>query len=212
MIILLQKYDVSLLYGSKMTTFKMMKSKLLIFRGSFLFVLFLVALSSCDEKSGVKGTPIISLKTSDNAQQDAPEISPFNLAARIRSTDDLTLLFETIEDLPILDQFISDKGPYTLFAPSNEALEEIEILEGGIEIENLLKKYMVMGKITTVELTKSIRSSGGSYSMNTIGGTTLIAYKVGNAIYIKTINGKKSELGKSDILASNGIIHVANSL
>ena len=173
-----------------------------------MFVLLLVCFSSCDEKSGKPNTPVVGTSNMEELQPDAPKILPYSLAARIRSTDDLALLHTEIEESPIFDILTMDKGPYTLFAPSDEALEEIDLRGDGMDIEMLLKKHMVEGKITTVALTKKIRSHGGSFSMNTIGGTTLVAYKVGNVLYIKNIKGEKSEVGKSDIVASNGIIHV----
>ena len=183
----------------------------MIYRWSLLFTVLLASFSSCDEPPVKTNTPVIGTNSIVDAQPDPPKVLPYNLAARIRSTDDLTLLYAEIEESSIFDQLTMEKGPFTLFAPSDEALEEIDLRGNGMVIEELLKKYMVAGKITTVALTKKIRSNGGSYSMNTLGGTTLVAYKVGNDLYLKNINGDKAEIGKSDIVASNGIIHVVRS-
>ncbi len=184
----------------------------MIYRWSLLLILTAVLLSSCDDTTVKTNTPVInSTTTIEEALVVSDHILPYNLVSRIKSTDDLTLLYAQIEESSIVDQLTTEKGPFTLFALSNEALEEIDPLEEGVEIENLLKKYMVKGKITTVALTKKIRSNGGSYSMNTLGGTTLVAYKVGNILYLKNIKGDKAEIGKSDIVASNGIIHVVKS-
>lgn len=192
----------------KKTTFKVINTVLMTYRLRFLLILSVFVCFSCDEKTN---KPNNTITKTDDVQPDLPKVIPYNLAARIRSTDDLTLLFAEIEESPILEQLTKNKGPFTVFAPSDEALEEINIINNDFLIEDVLKKYMVPGKITTVALTKKIRSNGGSYSMNTIGGTTLTAYKVGNIIYLKNIKGEKSEIGKSDIVASNGIIHVVKS-
>jgi len=189
---MVQKYNVSLLYAYKNTIFRVMKKYIL-----HSFILFTVCFSSCDEKPNTKNDAVIKI---DENIQSSSKILPYNLANRIKSTDDLTYLFETIEESPLLEQFTKNKGPFTLFAPSNAALEEIDILNNGVSIEDVLKKYMVPGKITTVALTKKIRSNGGSYSIKTLGGTTLVAYKVGNVIYLKNIKGDKAEIGKSDIV------------
>ena len=183
----------------------------MIYRWSLLLVLLLASISSCDNTTVKKGDAVIGNTKTDDVPRDADHILPYNLASRIRSTDDLTLLYTAIEESPILDQLTKVKGPFTVFAPSNDALEEMDPLGEGVVIEEVLKKYMVKGKITTVALTKKIRSNGGSYSMNTLAGTTLVAFKVGNVIYLKNIKGDKAEIGKSDIVASNGIIHVLSA-
>ncbi len=188
-----------------------MKGIQIIYNRSLLFMLFLASFSSCDDTSIKQDAPVIGTSSIEDVRPDLPKILPYNLAARIKSTDDLTLLYAEIEESTLIDKFTMDKGPYTLFAPSNEALEEIDLQGDGLNIEKLLKKYMVEGKITTVALTKKIRSNGGSYTMNTLGGTKLVASKVGNVLYLKNSDGEKSEIGKSDIVASNGIIHVVRS-
>ncbi|EDM45215.1 beta-Ig-H3/fasciclin [unidentified eubacterium SCB49] len=183
----------------------------MIFRWSLLLTLVLISVVACDETTIKTDGPVIGTDNQDNEEVDVPKVLPYNLASRIKSTDDLTALFAEIEESPIIDQLTKDKGPYTLFAPSNDVLEEMDPLGEGIAIAEVLKKYMVNGKITTVSLTKDIRANGGSFSMNTLGGTTLVAYKVGNVMYLKNIKGDKAEIGKSDIVASNGIIHVVKS-
>ncbi|MFT5077834.1 MAG: putative surface protein with fasciclin (FAS1) repeats [Planctomycetota bacterium] len=178
---------------------------------SLLVIVMVIGFSSCDERPSKQNAQVIGAQDSKNVKPEPPIVLPYNLASRIRSSDDLTLLFAEIESSPILDQLTTDKGPFTIFAPSDEALEEIDYLGDRMVIEDLLKKYMVKGKITTVALTKKIRTNGGSYSMKTLGGTTLVAYKLGNIIFLKNLKGDKAEIGKSDIVASNGIIHVVKS-
>lgn len=185
-----------------------MKIVFTTFKIILFFCLIAICCCSCDEQQGKVITPIIN---TDDLADEPPKVMPYNLASRIRSTDDLTFLFAEVEESPILEQLTKEKGPFTVFAPSNEALEEIDRMSNDGSISEILKKYMVSGKITTVALTKKIRSNGGSYSMNTLGGTTLIAFKVGNTIYLKNLKGDKAEIGKSDIVASNGIVHVVKS-
>lgn len=183
----------------------------MIYRWSVLLVLLLASFSSCDKKTVKPNTPAIVTNAIDDVKPDSPKISLYTLADRIRSTDDLISLYAEIEESSILEQLMMEKGPFTVFAPSDAAFEKIDIQGDGFLIEELLKKHMVKGKISTVALTKKIRSNGGSYSMNTIGGTTLVAYKVGNIIYLENSKGEKSEIEKSDIVASNGIIHLVKS-
>ena len=88
----------------------------------------IVGLSSCEEKPPEIQTPVITTNDPEILQADPPRKLPYNLASRIRSTDDLTLLFAQIEESPILEQLTTQKGPYTIFAPSNKALLEIDYL------------------------------------------------------------------------------------
>lgn len=176
-----------------------------------LFLLVVLCCFSCDEQPSKTNYATIDSTNDSDLKPEPPKLLPYNLADRIKSTDDLTLLYAEIEESPILEQLTMEKGPFTLFAPSDESLEEIDLMSNAMVVETLLKNYMVKGEITTVALTKKIRSNGGSYTMNTIAGTTLVAFKQGNVIYLKNLKGDKAEIGKSDIVASNGIIHVLKS-
>lgn len=103
-----------------------------------------------------------------------------------------------------LDAALEGPGPFTVFAPSDEAFAKVptEALQGllsnPIELAKVLKFHVVSGRLTSAELASvaSLRTlDGRSLSLDVSQG------KVGSA-----------RLVKPDVLCGNGVIHVIDSV
>lgn len=108
--------------------------------------------------------------------------------------------------------FISDPGNIlTVFAPTDEAFEEL--LESGFDpsdsdaVTDLLKYHVIEGVMTSNDL---LYHHGG---IDTVQGSPVSVDSVGNWWSGRTleINGEAT-IAKANILASNGIIHVIDSV
>ena len=107
-----------------------------------------------------------------------------------------------------LDDVLSSKGPFTVFAPTNEAFAKLPkgTVESLLKPENkdkliaVLKYHVVPGKVMAKDVVKvdSAKTAQGSSVTVTVEGKTV---KVDNAKVIKT-----------DIEASNGVIHVIDTV
>ncbi|MES2616425.1 MAG: fasciclin domain-containing protein [Bacteroidota bacterium] len=107
-------------------------------------------------------------------------------------------------------------GPFTVFAPTNDAFEN---LPAGT-VENLLKPenkatltkvltyHVVSGKYTFDDLTKLIKKGNGKATLPTVSGGSLTFTMNGtHNILITDENGSTSNIIVYDVMQSNGVIH-----
>jgi len=107
-------------------------------------------------------------------------------------------------------------GPFTVFAPTNEAFD---LLPAGtvttlIKPENkamlvdILTYHVVAGKISSAELITMIKSANGTAVLTTVEGKKLKVMMSGKNVAIKDEKGGVAYLTIADVNQSNGVIHV----
>jgi uncharacterized surface protein with fasciclin (FAS1) repeats len=107
-----------------------------------------------------------------------------------------------------LVEALNSKGPFTVFAPTDEAfaalpkgtLESLLKPENKEKLQSILKYHVVPGKVMAADVVKVD-------SAKTLQG---------QSVKVKVWNGKvmidKAEVVKTDIVCSNGVIHVINKV
>ena len=100
-----------------------------------------------------------------------------------------------------LDKTLSGAGPYTVFAPSDQAFEDFQ----GTVTEDILKYHVVEGKITSDAISGDLKTlQGGSLKYDRrFRKTFLDGAMVGN----KSAGPSKSQNWPCDVECSNGVIH-----
>jgi len=119
-----------------------------------------------------------------------------------------------------LAETLSGAGPFTIFAPSNDAFAKVNkaTLDGLLKPESkdklasLLKYHVVAGNVKSGDLAKLIADGKGSASVKTLGGGTLKASMDGDKIVLTDAKGGKSTVTAADMLASNGTIHLVDTV
>lgn len=119
-----------------------------------------------------------------------------------------------------LEATLSGPGPYTLFAPTNEAFSRLApgTVEKLMEPANkpslikILNYHVVPGALTLEDLRARITAGGGTTTLTTVEGDPLTIAAEGNAVSIADATGNKAYIQKPDVRQSNGIIHVVNGV
>jgi uncharacterized surface protein with fasciclin (FAS1) repeats len=119
-----------------------------------------------------------------------------------------------------LSENFTYKGPYTVFAPTNEAFESIpsekiqELMnpENVSSLQMLLSYHFVQGIFTASDLEQAILNGNGQVKLKTLNGAELIAWKKGNDFYLADENGNQSKITFTNAMQSNGIIHVVDNV
>jgi uncharacterized surface protein with fasciclin (FAS1) repeats len=119
-----------------------------------------------------------------------------------------------------LVQTLKSKGPFTVFAPTNAAFDKlpagtVEMLvkpENKEMLTKILTYHVVAGKYDAKKLMKLIESGGGTASLKTVSGGTLMAMMNGNSIVLRDEKGNTSNVTISNVRQSNGIIHVVDTV
>lgn len=118
----------------------------------------------------------------------------------------------------LTNMFSEEKTTYTVFASSNDAFKKIGAEKMSLLFSDrdalgiVLKNHIVKGMLDSSTLVKKIKQQGGKYKLKTLMGESLTASMSGSDIVIKDTLGNKAVIGKSDIKASNGIIHIIDIL
>lgn len=119
-----------------------------------------------------------------------------------------------------LAETLSGAGPFTVFAPSNDAFAKVDkaTLDGLLKPESkdklasLLKYHVVAGDVKSGDLAKLITDGNGTATVKTLGGGSLKASMDGDKIVLTDAKGGKSTVTAADMVASNGTIHVVDTV
>jgi len=138
-----------------------------------------------------------------------------DIIAVANSTESLSTLAAAVNAADVVST-LEGEGPFTVFLPTNAAFQKLDPLlmsdllkEGNSEkLKGILKYHVLPGKSTAANLTAAITSAGTEVSLSTANGAPLKASAPdGNVV----INGKAKVI-QADIEASNGVIHIIDTV
>tara|TARA_R110000850_G_C9994021_1_gene467324 strand:+ start:2768 stop:3397 length:630 start_codon:yes stop_codon:yes gene_type:complete len=119
-----------------------------------------------------------------------------------------------------LAETLKSEGPFTVFAPTNEAFNKVpkKTLDNLMKSENkeqlrgLLSYHVVSGEFMAADVIKAIESSKDGYEVVTVQGEKLtLTLKDGN-VMIKDAKGNTSKVVTADVDASNGVVHAIDTV
>jgi uncharacterized surface protein with fasciclin (FAS1) repeats len=119
-----------------------------------------------------------------------------------------------------LVETLEGPGPFTVFAPTNEAFAKLppgtvdNLLkpENKDTLDKILTYHVVPGRISAKELMKQIKAGGGKAMLKTVEGEDLTAAVVGGKIVLTDTKGGTSTVTIADVFQSNGVIHVVDAV
>ena len=135
------------------------------------------------------------------------------------NSKDHTTLVAAVKAAGLVDT-LKGKGPFTVFAPTNEAFAAlpagtVDTLlkpENKATLTKILTYHVVAGDMDSAALMKAIDAGGGKATLKTVSGGTLIAMKSGKGISITDEKGGTAMVTIADVKQSNGEIHVIDKV
>ncbi len=112
-------------------------------------------------------------------------------------------------------------GPFTVFAPVNDAFENlpagtVETLlkpENKATLAKVLTYHVVAGRYDFDAIAQAIKKGKGSATFTTVSGGKLTAMMNGSHnIMLKDENGGTANISTYDVYQSNGVIHVIDAV
>ena len=111
-------------------------------------------------------------------------------------------------------------GPFTVFAPTNDAFAALPAgtVDTLLKPENkgmlsgILTYHVVAGKVDAQALTKAITDGGGKAMLKTVAGGNLTAMASGGGVTITDEKGGTAKVTIADVYQSNGVIHVIDKV
>jgi uncharacterized surface protein with fasciclin (FAS1) repeats len=135
------------------------------------------------------------------------------------NSQDHTTLVAAVKAAGLVDT-LKGPGPFTVFAPTNEAFAKLPAgtVDRLLKPENkdtlttILTCHVVAGKVSSHDLMKIIKDGHGTATLKTVGGGTLTAMAKGGKIMLKDKKGGVSTVTIADVFQSNGVIHVVDTV
>ncbi len=111
-------------------------------------------------------------------------------------------------------------GPFTVFAPTNDAFAKIDAktLNSLLEeknkkaLANILTYHVVAGKFEASDVVAALKKGKGMVELKALNGQTLTVKQKDGKIWLKDQNGNYSQITATDVMGSNGVIHVIDSV
>ena len=142
-----------------------------------------------------------------------------NIVENAVNSKDHTTLVAAVKAAGLVET-LQSAGPFTVFAPTNEAFAKlpagtVETLvkpENKATLTKILTYHVVAGRMTSADLVKAIKAGKGTATLKTVSGGTLTAMAKGKTIELKDEKGGVSTVTIADVMQSNGVIHVVNTV
>lgn len=139
-----------------------------------------------------------------------------NIIENAVNSKDHTTLVAAVKAAGLVET-LSGKGPFTVFAPTNDAFENLP--EGTVatllkpenkdKLTKVLTYHVLSGKYTYADIKKAIQKGNGKAELTTVSGDKLTAMMNGPVnIVLKDSKGSVANISTYDVMQSNGVIHV----
>lgn len=130
-----------------------------------------------------------------------------------------TTLVAAVKAAGLVDT-LNGPGPFTVFAPTNEAFDKLPAgtVDNLVKPENkatltkILTYHVVPGRISSKELMKMIKRGNGKAMLKTVQGEDLTATMSDGKIMLTDAKGGMATVTTADVFQSNGVIHVIDTV
>ena len=149
-------------------------------------------------------------------------------AAMLRSRDivynavnsaDHTTLVAAVKAAGLVET-LKGKGPFTVFAPTNDAFDKLPAgtvamlvkPENKAMLTKILTYHVLAGRFDSKAIAKKIKKGHGTATFTTVSGDKLMASMSGSDLILRDEKGGTSRVTIGNVYQSNGVIHVVDSV
>jgi uncharacterized surface protein with fasciclin (FAS1) repeats len=137
-----------------------------------------------------------------------------NIIQNAMNSKDHTTLVAAVKAAGLVET-LQGKGPFTVFAPTNEAFAKlpkgtVDTLlkpENKAQLAKILTCHVVAANAMSAAIQKMIKDDGGAHKVKTVGGCMLTVKSAGGTIAITDEKGQTARVTSADDKPSNGVIH-----
>lgn len=142
-----------------------------------------------------------------------------NIVENAMNSKDHTTLVAAVKAAGLVET-LQGKGPFTVFAPTNEAFAAlpkgtVETLlkpENKAQLTKILTCHVVAADAMSKTIEKMIKDDKGTHDVKTVGGCILKAKESMGKITLTDEMGGVAHVTIADVKQSNGVIHVINKV
>jgi len=149
----------------------------------------------------------------------APMFQAKNIIENAMNSKDHTTLVAAVKAGGLVDT-LEGTGPFTVFAPTNEAfaalpagtVDSLLKPENKSTLDKILTYHVVAGKLDSGTIDKEIMAGGGKTQLKTVQGETLWVSGAGKNLTITDAHGNMANVTIADVYQSNGVILVVDKV
>ena len=143
-----------------------------------------------------------------------------NIVENAVNSKDHTTLVAAVKAAGLVDT-LAGAGPYTVFAPTNAAfaklpkgtVQTLVMPENKQTLTKILTYHVVPGRYSAQDLSRLVAQGGGTASLKTAEGEQLMFSRgKGGTLMVEDSKGDRARITISNVMQSNGVIHVINSV
>jgi uncharacterized surface protein with fasciclin (FAS1) repeats len=182
----------------------------------------LLAAAAAVALTATAATPIFAESMAEKTVNvgGAPMYPSKNIIQNAVNSKDHTTLVAAVKAAGLVET-LQGPGPFTVFAPTNEAFAK---LPAGT-VDNLLKPenkatltkvltyHVVPGRMTAINLMKAVKDGEGEAKLKTVAGDWIVVKQAGpGKLTVTDDKGDVAMVTIADVLQSNGVIHVIDTV
>ena len=149
----------------------------------------------------------------------APMYPSKNIVQNAVNSKDHTTLVAAVKAAGLVDT-LQSPGPFTVFAPTNEAFAKlpagtVDTLlkpENKKTLTNVLTYHVVPGRLSAKDLMEKIRAGNGKAILKTVEGEELTFAEKDGRLWIWDAKGGSAQVTIRNVMQSNGVIHVIDTV
>jgi uncharacterized surface protein with fasciclin (FAS1) repeats len=149
----------------------------------------------------------------------APMYPSKNIVQNAVNSKDHTTLVAAVKAAGLV-KTLESPGPFTVFAPTNEAFKKLPAgtVDTLLKPENkkkltaVLTYHVVPGRITAKDLKAKIKEGNGKAMLKTVEGDELTFQMKDGKIWVKDSKGDTAQVTIANVMQSNGVIHVIDTV
>jgi len=149
----------------------------------------------------------------------APMYPSKNIVQNAVNSKDHTTLVAAVKAAGLVDT-LQSPGPFTVFAPTNEAFAKlpagtVDTLlkpENKKTLTNVLTYHVVAGRLSAKDLMEKIRAGNGKAMLKTVEGEELTFAEKDGRLWIWDAKGGSAQITIRNVMQSNGVIHVIDTV
>jgi uncharacterized surface protein with fasciclin (FAS1) repeats len=142
-----------------------------------------------------------------------------NIVQNAMHSKDHTTLVAAVKAAGLV-KTLESPGPFTVFAPTNEAFDKlpdgtVKMLlkpENKQKLTGILTYHVVPGRLTTQDLREKVKEGGGKAMLKTVEGNELTVEEKNGKLWIVDAKGDTAQITISNVMQSNGVIQVINKV
>lgn len=149
----------------------------------------------------------------------APMFDTRNIVENAVNSADHTTLVAAVQAAGLVET-LSGEGPFTVFAPTNDAfarlpagtVETLLLPENRDRLTQILTCHVAASRALSADIVGMIEAGGGMHRLGTVGGCEFTASVKDGMVMIADGQGNTATVTIADVVQSNGVIHVIDTV